>query len=120
MVDIFRMTTIDKSDMPLWLREGLDQETTDDDLNKRSESRHSWLILTRAKLLANPSTELSAIKTYNISCNGLGLITREELHEGDELEISPMDDNGESVHVRVVYCKQTIQGYRVGCEFVTD
>ena len=31
-----------------------------------------------------------------------------------------MRDGGEPVHVRVVYCKQTIQGYKVGCEFVTD
>ena len=55
-----------------------------------------------------------------MSHGGLGLIRRIELHQSDELELSPMGDVGEPVRVRVVYCKQTIQGYKVGCEFVTD
>ncbi|MCH7996111.1 MAG: PilZ domain-containing protein [Planctomycetes bacterium] len=114
------MATVEVKDIPMWLREGLDEEATDGVLNKRSEPRHGWLVLTRARLLSSPDTELSSVKTYNISRSGLGLITRIELDEGDELELSPMDDTGEPVHVRVVYCKQTIQGYKVGCEFVTD
>lgn len=120
MVDLFRMATVEVKDIPVWLREGLDEEPTAGVLNKRSESRHGWSILTRARLLSSPETEMSSVKTYNISRGGLGLITRIELDEGDELELSPMGDGGEPVHVRVVYCKQTIQGYKVGCEFVTD
>lgn len=114
------MVTVNVNDIPLWLREGLDEEATDGVLNKRSEPRHGWMILTRARLLSSPDTELTSVKTFNVSCGGLGLITRKELHQGDELEISPMSDTGEPVRVLVVYCKQTIQGYKVGCEFVTD
>ena len=120
MVDLVRMPTVEVKDIPIWLREGLDEEATAGVLNKRSEPRHGWLVLTRARLLSSPDTELSSVKTYNISRSGLGLITRIELDEGDELELSPMRDGGEPVHVRVVYCKQTIQGYKVGCEFVND
>ena len=120
MVDLFRMATVNVNDMPMWLREGLEEEATDGVLNKRSEPRHGWMILTRARLLSSSDTELTSVKTFNVSCGGLGLIIRKELDQGDELELSPMGGTGEPVHVRVVYCKQTIQGYKVGCEYVTD
>lgn len=120
LVDLFRMAIVEVKDIPMWLREGLDEEATEGVLNKRSEPRHGWMILTRARLLSSPDTKLTSVKTFNVSCGGLGLITRQELDQGDELELSPMVDTGEPVHVRVVYCKQTIQGYKVGCEFVTD
>lgn len=88
-------------------------------LNKRAESRHFWTVLAKAKRLNPADSEQLTVKTYNVSQSGLGLITRKALQEGVELEVSPMDDSGESVHVRVKYCTQTIQGYKVGCEFIT-
>jgi|GEM_PF-1676094 len=118
-VDLFRMPSVEANDIPLWLREGLDEEATDGVLNKRAEPRHGWVVMTRAMLLGSPGTELTSVKTYNISRRGLGLITRKQLNMGAELIVSPMYETGEPVRVRVVYCKQTIQGYKVGCEFVT-
>lgn len=113
------MVNVDVNDMPSWLREGLDAEATDAVLNKRTEERHCWSVLANAKLLNNADSERLTVKTYNVSRSGFGLITRKELQQGDELEVTPMDDTGESVHVRVKYCIQTIQGYKVGCEYVT-
>lgn len=49
LVDLFRMAIVDLNDLPTWLREGLDEESTDGVLNKRAESRHGWFILTRAR-----------------------------------------------------------------------
>jgi len=108
------------NEIPSWLRAGLDVEAADGVLNKRTEPRHGWVTMTRARLARAPNTELISVKTYNVSRSGLCLITRKQLHDGTELVLTPMHETGEPVRVRVVHCKQTIQGYKVGCEFVVN
>ena len=112
------MANVNVNDIPLWLREGLDEATTEGVVDRRSELRQIWMLPTPAKSLSSPDTEPGPVQIRNISRSGLCLISRVELHLGDELELSALAGTGEAVHVRVVYCKKLVQGYQVGCEFV--
>jgi hypothetical protein len=97
---------------------------TDTNLNKRSEPRLVWVRL--ASVRSESETELTpaqTVKTANVSSRGIGLVSRKPFDEGDQLVLTPdgvteEQTPFESINVRVVHCKTTIQGYKVGCVFV--
>lgn len=105
--------------LPSWLRDSLTTEPEDGVLNKRGRSRHTWTVLARATLLGDTAAKQFLVKTFNVSPDGVGLITRIPLRESADLELVPADGSGEPVRVRVVHCTRTLQGYKVGCELVT-
>lgn len=102
--------------LPSWLRDSLTTEPEDGVLNKRTKSRHTWTVLARATLLGDTVAKQFLVKTFNVSLDGVGLITRIPLREIADLELVPENGFGEPVRVRVVHGTQTLQGYKVGCE----
>lgn len=110
--------------LPDWLLEGLEGDPTDSLLNKRSDERHFYAspvdirVETKAGLAGGPSA-----RVFNVSVNGVGLISREPIEAGLTVILVPRDATPEviaqdGVRAKVVYCRQTIQGYKVGCELV--
>lgn len=100
--------------LPSWLGDSLTTEPEDGVLNKRTKSRHTWTVLARATLLGDTVAKQFLVKTFNVSLDGVGLITRIPLRESADLELVP--ENGSGERVRVVHGTQTLQGYKVGCE----
>ena len=107
------------SQLPAWLRDGLGGEETDSLPNKRTEPRYHWAVPVQARLLSDPSRKPLRAETYNVGDGGLGLIFRDRVSPGAELEITPTYGDAEPVRVRVIHCTRTIQSYKVGCVFET-
>jgi len=112
--------------LPAWLQEGLDGDPTDTLLNKRTDERHNYSILANLQEETDGGWgEPRSAKVFNVSTTGMGLVVRQAISLGRNVRIAPLGDpqgepgsNGdESVRGHVVYCKQTIQGFKVGCEF---
>ncbi len=116
-----------RNPLPSWLRNGLATEPEDGQLfrrrlrvlNRRGKPRHPWTVIARATLLGGTASNRFIVKTFDVSLDGVGLITRVPLRVSADLELFPEDGPGDPVRVRVVYCKQILQGYKVGCEWVT-
>lgn len=116
-----------RNPLPTWLRDGLATEPEDGQLfrrrlrvlNRRRNARHTWTVLARATLLGGTASKQFFVKTFDVSLDGIGLITRVPLRVSANLELFPVDGPGDPVRVRVTYCIQTIQGYKVGCELIT-
>ena len=106
--------------LPSWLRDGLTINPEDGIPNKRGDSRHTWTVFVRATMLGGTGGKQLSAKTFNVCPGGVGLITRVPLREGADLELVPEDGPGETVRVRVVHCTQTLQGYKVDCELITE
>lgn len=104
--------------LPSWLIDALASEPEAGTLNKRGDSRHTWIAFARATILGGTEVKQLSVKTFNVGPGGIGLITRVPLRESADLELVPEDGPGKPVRVRVVHCTQTLQGYKVGCEFV--
>ena len=96
------------SQLPAWLREGLDAEETDSLPNKRTEPRHVWAAPVHARVLNDPAGKPLRAQTFNVGDGGLGLIFREPVSPGTELELTPAYEDGEPVRVCVIHCTQTI------------
>ena len=107
--------------LPKWL---LDAIETGDPLAgvpaKRGESRlHAWSFPCRVVPVAGGPSASFTINLQNISQQGLGFISRQELSPGDELDIKPADQpQAPSVRARIRHCTRTLQGFKVGCSFV--
>ena len=106
--------------LPRWLQEAIAEgEPTDGIPNKRGEKR----ILSALYCLIeqDAAAEHLSARVYNVSANGLGMITRRRMSPGQQIQLMPGDgSDGAPVTARVVHCTQTIQGYKVGCTFVSS
>lgn len=71
LADMFRMEREETSQLPSWLREGLDAEATDTKMNKRTESRHVWMVPVHARFPSDPAHKpISAKPTFvEPTCN---------------------------------------------------
>ena len=106
--------------LPEWLHEALrEREPTDDLPNKRAESRRVWTVFCLAQPEDEPSMDPFTARVFNACAGGVGFIARKEVPVGQRLELRPEHGPEEtSVHVRVIHCTRTVQGYKVGCAFV--
>ena len=103
--------------LPAWLSEALEGDVIDD-RRQRGTDRHVWVRL--ASVEAKDSATRFSAKIVNVSPEGLGLICREYLLEGDRLTVTPdgVAEDGspyDCINVRVMHCTDAIQGYKVGC-----
>ncbi len=105
--------------LPSWLRDGLLSEEKDVLLNKRNETRHHWAATVHARFLNNPALKPLTVKTTTVGDGGLGLLFRQQVGTGTQLELTPAFEDGEPVRVKVVHCTHTVQGYKVGCVIET-
>ena len=102
---------------PAWFSDALEVSSPSDDVaNKRSESRREWI----SRCLVTPEGDTHGtpitVQTINITSNGIGFLSREEIKTNSRFKLTPADaKDAQPVHVRVVHCTQTIQGYKVGC-----
>ena len=107
----------EESIMPAWLQAAMrDAQDTDGVLNKRGEKRWALYMLCKAQPLGGGQS--FTVRLFNVSENGVGLITRQELRDRDEIQMEPLDDFGERVALEVVHCTATLQGYKVGCRII--
>jgi len=121
------MTPKQQIELPAWLREGLNGDPTDPMPNKRSDERYVFSMLAYVREEKDTGFgESYPAKIFNVSTTGLGLVSRHPIKQGLLLCVSPQDGKppdfvaSDTVRARVVYCKQTIQGFKVGCEFVAS
>ena len=89
---------------------------------KRGESRlHAWSFPCRVVPVAGGPSASFTINLQNISRQGLGFISRQNLTPGDELDITPTDQpDAPSVRARIKHCTRTLQGFKVGCNFIAS
>lgn len=108
-------------ELPQWLTEAiLEGDSTDALLNKRHEERTISALYCMIERDGNTGAPLTA-QVYNVSPNGMGMITRKPLTAGQCIKLAPGDDSdGAPVRAVVVHCTQTVQGYKVGCSFQTS
>ena len=106
-----------KMDLPTWLNEVQIGEATDVVLGKRYESRRNW----QGSCFAQSDDEADGARFLVCGVNrcsgGFGGICRQDLSIGQQLVITPVAGVGKPVRVRVMHCRRTVQGYRVGCVF---
>jgi len=104
--------------LPQWLTDAiLEGEPVEGVLNKRHENRTISALYCMIEQGGNTSDTISA-QVYNVSPRGLGMITRRSLAPGQWIQLSPGDgSDGVPVRAVVVYCTQTVQGYKVGCSY---
>ena len=106
--------------LPQWFIEALEGDPTDNQLNKRSETRHEWVVLAQLNSSGSSSSGKSMVKVFNVSKDGLGFVSRQPMREQERILITPdgVAADGtpyESIEAVTVYCRQTIQGYKIGC-----
>ena len=77
--------------LPSWLGDSLTTEPEDGVLNKRTKSRHTWTVVARATLLGDIVAKQFLVKTFNVSLDGVALITRIPLREIAEIWSNPVD-----------------------------
>jgi len=88
--------------------------------NKRGEDRLVSALYCLIERDGQPGESLSA-QVYNVSERGLGMIVRKPLRAGQRIQLSPGDGSeADRITATVVHCTQTVQGYKVGCEFVFE
>jgi hypothetical protein len=104
--------------LPDWLNEALiEGDPTDATPNKRHEGRTISALYCLVERPGMPGQPLSA-RVFNVSPQGLGMITRTSLQSGQRVRLLPGDGlDGAPVEVVVVHCTQTVQGFKVGCSF---
>ncbi len=108
--------------LPSWLLEALDGDVTDDVLNKRSEPRHIFASPASLRPIdGGADCTPIRVRIFNASESGVAFISREALEQGQTLCLHPRHEEGVGddarVNVRVVHCTQTVQGFKIGCEF---
>ena len=89
---------------------------------KRVESRlHAWSFPCRiVPVKGGPSASFTS-NLQNVSLQGLGFISRQNMIPGDELDITPADQpDAPSVRARIKHCTGTLQGFKVGCHFIAS
>lgn len=106
-------------EFPGWIREALENgEATDNLPNKRRDSRRSWTGLCIAEPVGEERFGRLTVRLFNVGSGGVGFIARQELPVGALLSLVPEAESGHvGIHVRVVHCTRTLQGYKVGCAF---
>jgi len=106
--------------LPSWLTEVIvEGDSAEGMLNKRQEDRAVSALYCMIERNGTGGEVLSA-QVYNVSPHGMGMITRKPLTPGQCFKLSPGDgSDGMSVRAVVVHCTQTVQGYKVGCSFLS-
>ena len=103
--------------LPDWLSEALEESYPTDDLpNKRSESRRVWSSLYLLTSEDDTSGTPITVRMTNVASAGIGFVSRKVLTPHSRFKLTPEGrEDAEPVHVRVVHCTKTVQGYKVGC-----
>jgi len=110
-----------KVHLPAWMSETLvEGDPVGGIRNKRGEDRLVSALYCLIERDGQPGESLSA-QVYNVSERGLGMIVRKPLRAGQRIQLSPGDGSeADRITATVVHCTQTVQGYKVGCEFVFE
>ncbi len=89
---------------------------------RRGESRlHAWSFPCRLVPVGGDPSASFTSNLQNVSLQGLGFISRQNLTPGDELDITPTDQpEAPSVRARIKHCTRTLQGFKVGCNFIAS
>ena len=108
---------------PTWLRNALHEPTPDRESTKRQEPRQPATGLANVTSRNNPDGERIPVRLYNVGVNGIGFTARSKFDLGDELTLTPegtpkIVEQESSVHLRVIHCTQTVQGFKVGCVLI--
>lgn len=111
------MSSKNVNDLPEWAQYGFEGAPESGVLNKREDSRHTWVDYVNVCQPDCPADQVS-IKTLNISQQGVGFVSRQAFHEDDILHIFPDECPEQPLKVRVVHCTQTIAGFKVGCAYM--
>ena len=119
------MSTEEKllAQLPDWLIEAIEAgEPLDGVAARRSASRlHAWSFPCRLVPVGGDPSASFTSNLQNISLQGLGFISRQNLTPGDELDITPTDQpDAPSVRARIKHCTRTLQGFKVGCNFIAS
>ena len=106
-----------QSHLPSWLCEALEEgDLPDEPLNRRAELRTVWAFLCFLAPEDDPSSAPTTVKVTDVASGGIGFMSRQELHPGYRFQLVPVGrEDEDALHVSVVRCTQTVQGYSVGC-----
>lgn len=110
-----------KVQLPMWIAEAIAEgDPVSGVRNKRGEDR----LVSALYCLIEPGGQAGehvSAQVHNVSERGLGMIVRKPLRAGQKIQLLPGDGSkAVGVAATVVHCTQTVQGYKVGCEFVFD
>ena len=109
--------------LPNWLIEAIEAgEPLEGVPARRGESRlHAWSFPCRIVPVGGKPSASFTSNLLNVSQQGLGFISRRDMATGDELDITPADQpEAPSVRGRIKHCTRTLQGFKVGCAFITS
>ena len=115
------MTTSAKNEvkLPAWLREAVDDiEPTNDVLDRREKPRAIARLLINARLDDHSNGIPFSAKLRDVSQHGIGFIAQIPFAPGELISLTPVDDSEQPVHVSVVHCTETREGYLIGCVIV--
>ena len=109
--------------LPQWFVEALGGEPTDNVLNKRSETRHEWMVLAHVGPADPSNSKRSLVKVFNVSNDGIGFVSRQHIPEQTRIIFSPdgVTEAGspfQPIEAVTLYSRQTIQGYKIGCSIL--
>ncbi len=110
--------------LPGWLYEAIEGGSTDRIADERKHSRYVLVVPAIAQPAeGGPDAKPFTVTIFNASLEGIGFISRQELKDGQDLSVTPdiLSDSQPAIKpltVRVVYCKRTVQGYKVGCRIL--
>ncbi len=108
-----RMTT---EKVPNWLSEIIESgDPAESGSSRRGGSRPTWTGPCFVELDEEADSGRFLARGLNACPTGVGFITRNELKFDQPLKLYPREGAGEPVHLRVVHCTRTVQGYKVGC-----
>lgn len=109
--------------LPDWLIEAIEAgDPLEGVPARRGEARlHAWSFPCRIVPIGGDQSASFTSNLQNVSSQGLGFISRQTLTPGDELDITPADQpEAPSVRARIKHCTRTLQGFKVGCNFITS
>lgn len=110
------LESLDEMELPSWLREMVEACESDDDRTSRREaSRQAWMGPCFVQLEGEVESDRFLARGLNVGPAGVGFISRRELRFDQPVLLYPREGEGEPVHLRVIHCTRTVQGYKVGC-----
>jgi hypothetical protein len=113
------------SSLPDWLWELLEEEPGEGSHGKRRKPRQYAGGLAWATRVGEPNGKPIAVRLYNVGPTGLCFTSRVEFARGTRVNLLPDGDPDivapkPAVKLSVVHCTGTVQGFKVGCELITE
>ena len=106
-----------------WVQQARGSGDTDVYPGKREKLRCTWAVPFEVMVVGSGGSQRTFYATgRDISEQGLGMFTREQLERGSVVRIRLAEEGqkGPWVPARVAHCTQTVGGYRTGLTFLSD